>query len=94
MDNKDDAIQILKERTFDLIIIEPLLPTSFDGEDVIEAQRQFYSININTPIVIFTDDIELVSRVSQKYEIHPETKHGPITKIITPLEMACAKQVA
>jgi len=65
-----------------------MCPDSFNGESFVKEQRQFYSINKNTPIIIFTEDIEFVSRISEEYDLHPETKLGPITKILNPIKMA------
>lgn len=87
----EEATEVCKKQVYSLIIVDPMCPDSFDGEEFIKAQRQFYSINIDTPILIFTEDIEFVSRITEEYSLHPETKLGPITKILNPIKMALGK---
>ncbi|MCB0413941.1 MAG: response regulator [Bdellovibrionales bacterium] len=82
------AIKACKEKVFKLIIVDPMLPSSFEGEDFIKEQRQFYSINKDTPIIVFTEDIDFVSRLSEKYECHPESKVGDLKKISEPIRQA------
>ena len=84
---KSEAIQKCKEKAYQLIIIDPMLPSSFDGEEVIKEQRQFYSINIDTPMIAFTEDIDFVSHLSHEYKLHPESKVGPVSKILNPMKM-------
>lgn len=84
--DKNDAIQKCKEKVFNLIIVDPLIPSSLDGEEFISEQRQFYSINKDTPIIVFTEDIEFTSKITTKYSLHPESKLGPITKILSPVK--------
>lgn len=85
--NPDEAIQLCKEQAFNLIIVDPMLPSSLDGERFIENQRQFYSINKDTPIIILTEDIEFVSRITKEYGLHPEAKSGSLTKVLNPIKI-------
>jgi CheY-like chemotaxis protein len=85
--SKEEAIQKCKEKIYQLIIIDPMIPSSFDGEEVIKDQRQFYSINKDTPMIVFTEDIEFVSHLSHEYQLHPESKVGPVSKILNPIKM-------
>ncbi len=85
--SKEDAIQKCREKAYQLVIIDPMLPSSFDGEEVIKEQRQFYSINKDTPIIIFTEDIDYVARIAEEYQLHPESKIGPVSKILNPIKM-------
>ena len=80
------AIETCKGQVYDLLIVDPMLPDSFDGETFIEAQRQFYSINEKTPIIMFTEELDLCARITEKYDLHPETKLGPINKILAPVK--------
>jgi len=41
-------------------------------KEVIKDQRQFYSINKDTSMIVFTEDIEFVSHLSHEYQLHPE----------------------
>ncbi len=84
----EEAQAICKQQTFSLIIIDSMCPDSFNGESFIREQRQFYSINKDCPILIFTEDIEFVIRTSEEFDIHPETKLGVITKLVNPIKMA------
>jgi DNA-binding NtrC family response regulator len=87
--DKDDAISLCKEDVYKLIIVDPLLPSTYDGEDFIKEQRQFYSINEKTPMILFTEDIDFVKRITETYQnIHPETKQGAFSKILAPIEQA------
>jgi CheY-like chemotaxis protein len=85
--SKEEALQRCKEKAYQLIIIDPMIPSSFDGEEVIKEQRQFYSINKETPMIIFTEDIDYISRLAEEYQIHPESKIGPVSKILNPIKM-------
>lgn len=88
----ESAIDACKQEVFSLIIFDPMCPSSFEGEEFIKEQRQFYSINKDTPAIMFTEDIEFVSRIPENYEnIHPETKLGPISKIMNPMWQMLAK---
>ena len=40
------AGEACKANVYSLMIVEPMCPASFDGEEFIKEQRQFYSINI------------------------------------------------
>ncbi|MBT4790391.1 MAG: response regulator transcription factor [Halobacteriovoraceae bacterium] len=91
LDDAEEAIEVCKGRVFTIMIVDPMCPDSFDGEEFIRAQRQFYSINKDTPIIVFTEDIEFVTRITDEFSLHPETKIGPITKILNPINMALSK---
>ncbi|MBT3980639.1 MAG: response regulator [Bacteriovoracaceae bacterium] len=84
--HKDEAIQLCKEKVYSLVVIDPMLPSSFDGEEYIKNQRQFYSINMETPIIIFTEDIDFVSKIATDFALHPESKQGPVSKILNPIK--------
>lgn len=86
-DDIEEAKEAQKLVTYSLIIFDPLYPSSFDGEDFSKTVRMFNSINVNTPMIGFTEDIEFVAHITEKYNIHPETKLGPITKILNPITM-------
>lgn len=86
-DDMEEAIEAQKLMTYSLIIFDPLYPSSFDGENFSKSIRMFNSINVNTPMIGFTEDIEFVAHITEKYNIHPETKLGPITKILNPVKM-------
>jgi DNA-binding NarL/FixJ family response regulator len=81
-----------KQKVFSLIIVDPMCPDSFAGEKFVREQRQFYSINVDTPIIMFTEDIEFVLRISEEFGLHPETKLGPVTKILNPIKFCLDKK--
>ena len=89
--SKEQAIELANERTFHLIVLDPFIPASVDGRYVVEKLRQFYSINKDTPIVVFTEDIDYVSDLTTEFEIHPETKLGPLEKVLNPISMNLKK---
>jgi DNA-binding response OmpR family regulator len=85
--SKEEGIEATNEKSFHLIILDPFIPASVEGRYFVEKIKQFYSINKDTPIIVFTDDIDYVSDLTSEFGIHPETKLGPIEKILNPVQM-------
>lgn len=89
--SKEEGLEATNEKAYHLIIIDPFLPASVEGRYFVEKIRQFYSINKDTPLIAFTEDIDYVSDLTSEFGIHPETKLGPIDKILNPIAMNLGK---
>lgn len=85
--SEDQANDLCAQQTFDVIVLDPMLPAKFNGHDFVEKQRQFYSINIKTPIILFTEDIEFVNDLANKFSLHIESKIGDFKKVLNAVKL-------
>jgi len=55
VDNCPDAIQLVKEKAFDVILLDLLFPNQTDGFMVIREVRRESSLNTKTPLIVITN---------------------------------------